>query len=318
MYMKHVFFKQILEYKCQNSHNQNKTLIEYTMDSPGMKFRQALAEESPLQILGVANAYIALMAKQVGFKALYLSGAGVANSIYGLPDLALTTLDNVVDEVDRLTDAVDLPLLVDIDTGWGHSLMIERTIKRMIKMGAAAVHIEDQIPEKRCGHRSGKSLVSKKIMADRIKAALNAKTDPYFVVMARTDAIAVEGLVPALDRCVAYVEAGAEMLFVEAATTLEEYRMFKEVCPVPILANLTEFGKTPSFDLSELAQVGIDMALYPLSVNRAMNAAALNVMRDIKKNGSQKQSIPLMQTRQELYKFLNYEQAEQAINPLST
>lgn len=287
------------------------------MNSRGLQFRQALRDESPMQILGVLNAYVALMAKQVGFKALYLSGAGVANSEFGLPDLALTSLDNVSQKLDQLTDAVNLPILVDIDTGWGHSLMIARAIKRMIKMGAAAVHIEDQVAEKRCGHRAGKQLVSQNIMIDRIKAAVDAKTDPYFVVMARTDAIAVEGLEKALERSIAYVEAGAEMLFIEAATSLEDYRAFKQVCGVPILANLTEFGKTPYFDLKDLAKTNVDMALYPLSVSRAMYATALSVMQDIKKQGTQKYSVPLMQTRQELYQFLNYEQNESSLYPLT-
>lgn len=287
------------------------------MDSPGLQFRQALVEESPLQILGVINAYVALMAQEAGFKALYLSGAGVANSAYGLPDLALTTLDNVCQELDRLTDRVDLPILVDIDTGWGNSLMIARTIKRMIKLGAAAVHLEDQVTDKRCGHRAGKNLVSTEMMVDRIKAAVDAKTDPYFVIMARTDAIAVEGLEKALERSIAYVEAGAEMLFVEAATTLDDYRAFKQVCGVPILANLTEFGTTPLFTLSELTQAEVDMALYPLSLNRAMNAAARLVMQDIKSKGTQKASIPHMQTREELYLFLNYVQDEKNLRSLS-
>jgi methylisocitrate lyase len=287
------------------------------MDSPGLQFRQALVEEAPLQILGVINAYVALMAQEAGFKALYLSGAGVANSAYGLPDLALTTLDNVCQELDRLTDRVDLPILVDIDTGWGNSLMIARTIKRMIKLGAAAVHLEDQVTDKRCGHRAGKNLVSTEMMVDRIKAAVDAKTDPYFVIMARTDAIAVEGLEKALERSIAYVEAGAEMLFIEAATTLDDYRAFKQVCGVPILANLTEFGTTPLFTLSELTQAEVDMALYPLSLNRAMNAAARLVMQDIKSKGTQKASIPHMQTREELYLFLNYVQDEKNLRSLS-
>lgn len=287
------------------------------MHSRGLQFRQALNDESPLQILGVLNAYVALMAKQVGFRALYLSGASVANSEYGLPDLALTTLDNVAQKLDHLTDAVNLPILVDIDTGWGHSLMIARTIKRMIKIGAAAVHIEDQITEKRCGHRPGKKLVSREVMVDRIKAAVDAKTDPYFVIMARTDAIEVEGLEKALERSIAYVEAGAEMLFVEAATSLDDYRAFKQVCAVPILANLTEFGKTPYYDLKDLIKAEVDMALYPLSISRAMYASALKVMQDIKTHGTQKSSVPLMQTRQELYQFLNYEQEESALRPLT-
>jgi len=287
------------------------------MDSPGLQFRQALIEESPLQILGVINAYVAMMAKAARFKALYLSGAGIANSAYGLPDLALTTLDNVCQELDRLTDQVDLPILVDIDTGWGNSLMIARTIKRMIKLGAAAVHLEDQVTEKRCGHRPGKNLVSTETMVDRIKAAVDAKTDPYFVIMARTDAIAVEGIEKALERSIAYVEAGAEMLFVEAAASLDDYRAFKQVCGVPILANLTEFGNTPLFTLSELAQAEVGMALYPLSLNRAMNAAALRVMQDIKSKGTQKASIPQMQTREELYLFLNYVQDENNLRPLA-
>ena len=283
-----------------------------TLSTPGQKFHDALSQEKPLQIVGVINAYVALMAQQAGYRALYVSGAGVANSSYGLPDLAMTTLDNVLEDVRRVTAVVDLPLLVDIDTGWGNALMIARTIKSMIRAGAAAIHIEDQIIEKRCGHRPGKRLVSTEIMCDRIKAAVDAKTDPNFVVMARCDGLAVEGFSATLERAAAYCEAGADMLFPEAFGSLEEYKKFKSVVNVPILANITEFGKTPLFTREELANAGVDMALYPLTVNRAMNKAAFEVLQTLRLQGSQKGLLDQMQTRNELYKVLDYEKYENA------
>jgi methylisocitrate lyase len=280
------------------------------MESPGSKFRQALLEESPLQIAGTVNAYVALMAKRCGFKAIYLSGAGIANSSYGLPDLALTTLDNVLEDVRRLTAAVDIPLLVDIDTGWGGALMVQRTIQLMEKNGAAAVHLEDQIATKRCGHRPGKQLISQEAMVDKIKAAVDAKRDPSFVIMARTDALAVEGWEKMVERLHAYVDAGADMLFPEALTNLQQFKQLRQLADTPLLANVTEFGQTPLFTRQELADAGVDMALYPLSANRAMNLAALKVLETIKQTGTQKPMLEAMQTREELYGFLEYEQYE--------
>jgi methylisocitrate lyase len=274
--------------------------------SPGSKFRKAVNSEKPLQIVGTVNAYIAILAKHSGFKAIYLSGAGVANSSYGLPDLGITTLDDVLEDARRITAAVDLPLLVDIDTGWGNAFLIERTIKSMIRLGVAAIHIEDQISQKRCGHLSGKVIVSKEEMVDRIKAAVDARIDPDFVIMARTDAFAVEGIELAIERAIAYRDAGADMLFPEALHSLEDYQKFKKAVEIPILANLTEFGKTPLFLLSELASANIDMALYPLSANRAMNLAALKVFEEIRGHGTQIHILENMQTREELYGFLNY------------
>ena len=282
--------------------------------SPGAQFRKALTQEKPLQIVGVINAYAAMMAQHVGFKALYVSGAGVANSSYGLPDLAMTTLDNVLEDVSRIAGAVSTPLLVDIDTGWGNAFMIARTIKSMIRAGAAAVHIEDQVFEKRCGHRAGKQVVSTEEMVARIKAAVVARTDPNFVIMARTDAFAIEGLEKTIQRGLAYVEAGADMLFVEALTELEHYQKIKSVIPVPILANMTEFGVTPLFSTKELASVGVDMVLYPLSANRAMNLAAVKVFQTIRDKGTQFDMLEEMQTREELYGFLDYENYEKKFN----
>lgn len=282
--------------------------------TPGERFRLALKEEKPLQIVGTINAYIALMAKEIGFKALYLSGAGIANSSYGLPDLGVTTLDNVLEDVNRITSAVDLPLLVDIDTGWGNSLMINRTIKAMIRAEAAAVHIEDQVMNKRCGHRPKKSVVSKEEMVDRIKAAVDAKTDPHFIIMARTDAHSIEGVDKAIERAIAYEEAGADMLFPEAFTNIEDYAKFKKAVKVPVLANLTEFGKTPLYTKKELAKAGIDMALYPLTVNRAMNYAAHKMLKNLRENESQAPFLDEMQTRDELYHYLNYLAHEEKLN----
>lgn len=282
--------------------------------TPGMKFRQALEAERPLQIVGTINAYAAIMAKQVGFRAIYLSGAGVANASYGLPDLGLTTLDNVLTDASRIVSAVDLPLLVDIDTGWGNGLMISRAIQRLERAGIAAVHIEDQPFEKRCGHRHNKRVITQKEMIERLKAALDGRQDPSFVIMARTDAFAVEGLEKTLERCLAYEEAGADMHFIEALQTLEEYKTFAKTLQKPILANITEFGKTPLFTKEKLASADVDMILYPLSAWRGMNQAALKIYETIRTQGSQKSVIDLMQTREELYQFLDYQKYEDVID----
>jgi len=281
-----------------------------TNASAGERFRRALAEETPLQIAGTPNALVALMAQQVGYRALYLSGAGVANLSFGLPDLGVTTLDNVLEDARRITGAVELPLLVDVDTGFGAELMIGRTVREMIRAGVAAIHIEDQVSDKRCGHRPGKALVSRQEMVDRIRAAVDARTEPGFVIMARTDAVAVEGLEKALERASAYAAAGADMIFPEALSDVAHYRAFKEAAGRPVLANLTEFGLTPAFTTAQLASVGVDMALYPLSASRAMNQAALRVLRAIREHGTQAGVIPEMQTRAELYELLGYEDKE--------
>ena len=284
--------------------------------SAGKKFREALKEESPLQIVGAVNAYSALQAKRVGYKALYLSGAGVANSSYGLPDLGMTMLEDVCIDIRRITSAVDLPLLVDADTGWGHAFNIARTVKEMTKAGAAGIHLEDQVAAKRCGHRPNKELVSTEEMCDRIRAAVDAKTDPDFVIMARTDAHASEGQQSAIDRAKAYVEAGADMIFAEAIHTLKEYKEFTNVIKVPVLANITEFGATPMFTTEELASVGIDMVLYPLSAFRAMNKAALTVYQDLREKGTQEGTLEIMQTRMELYDMLGYHDYENKMDAL--
>lgn len=284
--------------------------------SPGHRFRQTLCEESPLQIAGTINAYAATMAKAVGFKAIYLSGAGVANSSYGLPDLGMTTLDNVLIDVNRITETIDLPLLVDIDTGWGNTFMITRTIRNMERAGAAAVHIEDQVFEKRCGHRPNKCIVDIGEMVDRLKAAIDARLDDNFVIMARTDALNSEGLDRTIQRCEAYEKAGADMHFIEAVTSLEDYRAFKSVLKQPILANITEFGRTPLFTTDELASVGVDLVLYPLSAFRAMNLAALKAYQEIRSCGTQIRLLEQMQTREELYGFLNYAAYEQKMDRL--
>lgn len=276
-------------------------------ETPGSCFRKAVMEEKPLQIIGTINAYSAIMAQNCGFRAIYLSGAGVSNACFGVPDVGLTSLDNVVEEARRITDASNLPLLVDIDTGWGNSMMIARTIRVMEKAGVAAVHIEDQPSEKQCGHLPNKSVISQHQMVDRIKAAVDAKIDPQFVIMARTDAYAVEGMEKTIARCLAYEQAGADMHFIEALTTLDEYRQFSEALHKPILANITEFGKTPLFTTEELARVGVGMVLYPLSAWRAMNLAALKVYHGIRAEGTQKHFLNEMQTREELYGFLGYE-----------
>lgn len=282
----------------------------------GSRFRQALNDERPLQVPGTINAYSALLAANAGFKAIYLSGAGVANASFGLPDLAMTTLPDVCEDIRRITAASDLPLLVDADTGWGGAFMIGRTISEMIRAGAAGCHIEDQVGVKRCGHRPGKALVEAPEMADRIKAAVDARTDDQFVIMARTDAHAVEGQQAALDRSAAYVEAGADMIFAEALTTLDEYQQFTSAIDVPVLANLTEFGKTPMFTTDELAGVGIRMVLYPLSAYRAMSKAAENVYRALREAGTQESVIDTMQTREELYDVLGYHDYEAKLDQL--
>ncbi len=284
--------------------------------SAGKRFRQALQQEKPLQIVGTINAYAALMAAEVGFRAIYLSGAGVANASYGLPDLGMTTLDNVLEDASRITAATDVPLLVDIDTGWGGAFNIARTVGAMQKAGVAAVHIEDQVGQKRCGHRPNKNVVPTGEMVDRIKAAVDAKTDDDFVVMARTDALAVEGMAPMLERIKAYEEAGADAIFAEAMTEIGLYKKVTDAVDVPVLANLTEFGMTPMYTTEELAGVGIRMALYPLSAFRAMNKAALNVFRTIREQGTQRDVIDTMQTREELYEFLGYHAFEQKLDAL--
>lgn len=267
-------------------------------------------------MLGTVNAYVALMAQEIGAKAVYLSGGGVANSSYALPDLGVTTLDNVLEDARRITGAVELPLLVDIDTGFGPALMIARTIREMERAGVAAVHIEDQVAAKRCGHRPGKEVVSSGEMVDRIKAAVDARSDSSFVIMARTDAVATEGVDAGIERAVAYREAGADMIFAEAVRTLEDYRRFKEAVGVPVLANVTEFGKTPLFTREQLAEAGVDIVLYPLSANRAMNKAALTVMQTILDEGTQSGVVEMMQSRQELYDFLGYEEVERKLDAM--
>ncbi len=287
-----------------------------TLTSAGARFRAALAAEKPLQIIGAINAYHAKLAEQVGYKALYLSGGGVAAGSLGLPDLGISTMDDVMTDVRRITDATDVPLLVDIDTGFGGAFNIARTVKSMIKMGAAAVHIEDQVQAKRCGHRPNKAVVSQQEMVDRVKAAVDAKTDPDFVIMARTDALAVEGLQSAIDRACACVEAGADMIFPEAMTELSMYKQFANAVKVPVLANITEFGSTPLFTVEELATADVGMVLYPLSAFRAMNQAALKVYEAVRKEGTQKNVVPQMQSRMELYDYLGYHAFEQKLDEL--
>jgi methylisocitrate lyase len=285
--------------------------------TPGSRFREALKEEKPLQVVGTICAYHALMAKRVGYRAAYLSGGGVAAGSLGMPDLGISNLDDVLIDIRRITDVCDLPLLVDVDTGFGASAFnVARTTRSIAKAGAAAMHIEDQVGAKRCGHRPGKELVSKEEMCDRIKAAVDARGDESFVIMARTDALAGEGVDSALSRAVAYVEAGADMLFPEAITDLPMYRKFAAAVKVPILANITEFGKTPLFTAEELRSAGVAIALYPLSAFRAMNKAALGVYETLRKTGTQKSALPQMQTREELYDFLNYHAYEQKLDEL--
>ncbi len=287
-----------------------------TQSSAGARFVSAVDSEHPLQIVGTINAYTALMARDVGYQAIYLSGAGVANASHGLPDLGMTSMNDVLADAERITNAVDTPLIVDIDTGWGGAFNIARTVREFTRAGVAAVHIEDQVGQKRCGHRPNKELVTKAEMVDRIKAAVDAKTDPDFVIMARTDALAVEGMEPMLERISAYEEAGADMIFAEAMTEIEHYTRVTDTVSIPVLANLTEFGMTPLYTTEELASVGIRMALYPLSAFRAMNAAALNVYKEIRERGSQQGVVADMQTRMELYDFLNYHDFEQKLDEL--
>jgi methylisocitrate lyase len=284
--------------------------------SAGKRFRDALEEERPLQIVGTINAFTALLAENAGFKAIYLSGAGVANASFGLPDLAMTTLNDVCDDIRRIASATNVPLLVDADTGWGSAFMIGRTIREMTWAGAAGCHLEDQVAAKRCGHRPGKALVETAEMCDRLKAAVDGRINSDFVVMARTDAHAVEGQQAALDRAAAYVEAGADMIFAEALTTLEEYQQFTDTIKVPVLANLTEFGKTPMFTTDELGEVGIRMALYPLTAFRAMSKTALDVYTNLRANGTQSADLERMQTRTELYEVLGYQAYEDKLDEL--
>ncbi len=284
--------------------------------TPGKLLRTAVDEEQPLQMVGVINAYAALLAEQCGFRAIYLSGAGVANASFALPDLGMTTLSEVLDDVRRITAASRLPLLVDVDTGWGQAFMIARTVREMIRAGAAGMHIEDQVAAKRCGHRPGKALVSCDEMVDRIKAAVDARTDPTFVIMARTDAVASEGIAAAIERACRYREAGADMFFPEALTGMEQYRRFAEALGIPVLANMTEFGLTPLFTTEELATAGVGLALYPLSAFRAMSAAALKVYRTIREEGSQRGVLDTMQTRDELYEVLGYHAYERKLDRL--
>ena len=287
-----------------------------TATSAGARFRQALILEKPLQIIGAINAYHALLATQTGYKALYLSGGGVAAGSLGVPDLGISTLEDVLIDVRRITDVTETPLLVDIDTGFGGAFNIARSIKSIIKAGAAAVHIEDQVQAKRCGHRPNKAIVSQAEMVDRIKAAVDAKTDPDFVIMARTDALAVEGLQSAIDRACACVEAGADMVFPEAITELGMYKQFAAAVKVPVLANITEFGATPLFTVDDLRKADVSMVLYPLSAFRAMNQAALKVYEAVRKEGTQQNVLNLMQTRAELYEHLGYHAFEQKLDAL--
>ncbi len=287
-----------------------------TLPSPGAKFRQALKNEAPLQIVGAINAYTARMAEATGYKALYISGGGVAANSLGMPDLGISTMEDVLIDLRRITDVTTLPVMVDIDTGWGGAFNIARTIRSFQKSGAAAVHMEDQVGTKRCGHRPGKEVVSKEEMVDRVKAAVDARTDANFVIMARTDALAVEGINAAIDRACAYVEAGADMIFPEAITALPMYQQFKEAVKVPILANITEFGHTPLFTTTELASVNVDMVLYCCGAYRAMNKAALGFYQTLRAEGTQKNVVPSMQTRAELYDYLGYHAYEQKLDAL--
>ncbi|MEL0035583.1 MAG: methylisocitrate lyase [Gammaproteobacteria bacterium] len=287
-----------------------------TVYSAGKRFREAVAAEKPLQCIGAINAYHARLAEASGFKSLYISGGGVAASSCGIPDLGITTMEDVVIDVKRVTDVTELPVLVDIDTGWGGAFNIARSIKSMIAAGAGAVHMEDQVAQKRCGHRPNKAIVSQSEMVDRVKAAVDAKTDPDFVIMARTDALAVEGMQSAIDRACACVEAGADMIFPEAMTELSQYEEFVKAVNVPVLANITEFGSTPLFTTDELGSAGVSIALYPLSAFRAASAAALNVYQSVRANGTQQQVVDTMQTRMDLYDYLGYHDYEQKLDQL--
>ena len=284
--------------------------------SPGARFRAALAAEQPLQVMGAITAYAGLMARRTGYKALYLSGGGVAANSLGMPDLGISTMEDVLTDARRIVDATGLPLLVDIDTGWGGAFNIARTIRSFERIGVAAVHMEDQVGQKRCGHRPGKEVVSKDEMVDRVKAAVDARTDADFVIMARTDAAAVEGIDSAIERACAYVEAGADMIFPEAMRTLADYRKFKTAVKVPILANLTEFGSTPFFTTDELREAGVDIALYCCGAYRAMNKAALNFYETVRREGTQKNIFDTLQTREELYDFLGYHAYEDKLDAL--
>jgi len=284
--------------------------------SPGAQFRGAVATEQPLQVMGAITAYAGLMAKRVGYKALYLSGGGVAANSLGIPDLGISTMEDVLTDARRIVDATGMPLLVDIDTGWGGAFNIARTIKAFQRIGVAAVHMEDQVGQKRCGHRPGKDVVPTAEMVDRIKAAVDARSDPGFVIMARTDAAAVEGLDAAIDRAAAYVEAGADMIFPEAMSSLDDYRRVKAAVRVPILANLTEFGSTPFFTTNELRSAGVDIALYCCGAYRAMNKAALNFYETVRREGTQKGIIDTLQTRAQLYDFLGYHAYEEKLDAL--
>ncbi|WP_038765890.1 methylisocitrate lyase [Burkholderia pseudomallei] len=284
--------------------------------SAGAKFRAAVVAEQPLQVVGAITAYAAKMAEAVGFKAVYLSGGGVAANSLGIPDLGISTMDDVLVDANRITNATNLPLLVDIDTGWGGAFNIARTIRSFIKAGVGAVHLEDQVGQKRCGHRPGKECVPAGEMVDRIKAAVDARTDETFVIMARTDAAAAEGIDAAIERAIAYVEAGADMIFPEAMKTLDDYRRFKEAVKVPILANLTEFGSTPLFTLDELKGANVDIALYCCGAYRAMNKAALNFYETVRRDGTQKAAVPTMQTRAQLYDYLGYYAYEEKLDQL--
>ena len=284
--------------------------------SMGKKLRAAVAENNPLQVVGAVNANTAIMAEKVGHKALYLSGGGVAACSFGIPDLGITTLKDVLEDTYRITDASSLPLLVDVDTGWGGAFNIARCTREMIRAGAAGFHIEDQVMQKRCGHRPNKAVISKIEMVDRIKSAVDARTDDNFVIMARTDALAVEGMESAIERAIACVDAGADMIFPEAMTELSQYKLFVEAVGVPVLANITEFGSTPLFTTDELASVGVKLSLYPLSAFRAMSKAALNVYQHLLDDGTQKNVVDTMQTRMELYDFLGYHEYEQKLDQL--
>jgi methylisocitrate lyase len=282
----------------------------------GQKFRAAITANQPLQIVGTINAYTAMMAERTGHQALYLSGAGVANASFGLPDLGMTSLNDVCEDIRRITAATSVPLLVDADTGWGGAFNIARTVKEMTRAGAAGFHIEDQVAQKRCGHRPNKEIVSLEEMVDRVKASVDARTDESFFIMARTDALAQQGLEAAIERAIACQDAGADAIFAEAVHTLEQYKAFTSALKVPVLANITEFGQTPLYNKAELASVGVAMVLYPLSAFRAMNKAALNVYQSILANGDQKAVVDSMQTRAELYDFLNYHSFEQKLDQL--
>ncbi len=287
-----------------------------TQLTPGAKFRAAVQAENPLQVVGTITAFAALMAKRSGFQAIYLSGGGVAANSLGMPDLGISTMEDVLTDIRRITDVCDLPLLVDIDTGWGGAFNIARTVRSLSKAGAAAVHIEDQVGAKRCGHRPGKALVSKTEMVDRIKSAVDARTDADFVIMARTDAVAVEGIEAAIERAIACVDAGADMIFPEAIYTLAQYRQFKDAVKVPILANITEFGQTPLFTTDELKSAGVDIVLYCCGAYRAMNKGAQTFYETVRREGTQKSVVPIMQTRAELYDFLDYHRYEQKLDEL--